>query len=57
MKWVRPIISIMGMLGFTIGFFINKIDPVAYGVLVTGTIVWWYKERDTEKRNGNTRTD
>ena len=39
------------MLGFTAGFFMGKIDAVAYGILVTGTIVWWFKERDKEKEN------
>ncbi len=55
-SWVRPIISIMGMSGFTVGFFMKMIDPVAYGILVTGTIVWWFKARDEEKANGKTET-
>ncbi len=52
-KWIRPIISLIGMLAITIGFFIKLIPSEAYLALVTGVIVWWYKSRDEEKRNGN----
>ena len=52
MKWVRPTISLMGMLGITIGFFMRLITPEAYLLAVGVTVTYWFKARDEEKRNG-----
>lgn len=49
---VRPLLSLIGMLGFTVGFFLKMVDPVAYGVLVSTVVVWWFKSRDEEKAKG-----
>lgn len=49
MKWVRPILALEGMTAVTIGFFIGKIDAVAFFGLVSAIVVWWFKERDKEK--------
>ena len=53
MKWVRPIISLIGLLGVTYGFIVDKISPEAYLGLVIATTIWWFKSRDEEKRNGS----
>ncbi len=51
MKWVRPAISLIGVLGITIGFFLKMVSPESYLSLVTLAVVWWFKSRDTEKQN------
>jgi hypothetical protein len=48
-QWVRAIISLIGILGVTVGFFMKIISGDAYLGVVTMTIVWWYKSRDEEK--------
>ncbi len=52
MRWVRPIISIVGMMGITIGFFLGKINPEAYILAVGVTVTYWYKARDESKQGG-----
>ena len=49
MKWVRPFLAIIGMLGITIGFFDGKITAEAYILAVGITVTWWFKSRDEEK--------
>ena len=49
---VRPIIAIMFALGMTVGFFMGKVEPVAYGTLAGVAITYWFKSRDDDKRNG-----
>lgn len=51
MRWVRAFISIIGMAGVTIGFFLKMVSPEAYLGLVTLAITWWFKSRDEEKQN------
>ena len=50
MKWVRPVISIIGMLGITIGFFLRMIEAEAYVLAVGVTVTYWFKSRDEEKQ-------
>lgn len=59
MKWIRPILSLIGMIGVTWGFYADKISAEAYLGLVTAIVIWWFKSRDDEKnkRNGGRRTD
>uniref|UniRef100_A0A6M3KF10 Uncharacterized protein n=1 Tax=viral metagenome TaxID=1070528 RepID=A0A6M3KF10_9ZZZZ len=52
-KWVRPIISLVGMAGVTVGFFMGMVATEAYLGIVTLAITWWFKSRDTEKGKGN----
>lgn len=52
MKWIRPTISLIVIIGVTIGFFMGKINSDAYAGLVGVTITYWYKSRDEEKHNG-----
>ncbi len=52
MRWIRPILSIMGFSAITAGFFLGMIDAAAYFGLVTGIVVWWFKSRDQAKQNG-----
>lgn len=52
MKWVRPAISMIGMIGITLGFFMGKITSEAYILAVGVTIAWWYKSRDDDKKIG-----
>ena len=52
MKWVRPCTIVMLVAGVTAGFFIGKIDAVAFFGFATGLAVWWFKSRDQEKENG-----
>ena len=49
MKWVRPVISLIGIIGITVGFFLNKITPEAYILAVGVTVTFWFKARDEEK--------
>ena len=52
MKWIRPVISLIGMVGITVGFFLGKINPEAYILAIGVTVTFWYKARDEEKKNG-----
>ena len=52
MKWIRPAISLIGIIGITAGFFMGKITSEAYILAVGITVTYWYKSRDEEKRNG-----
>ena len=49
MKWVRPVTIFILAMGVTVGFFIGKIDAVAFFGFATGLVVWWFKSRDDEK--------
>jgi len=49
MKWVRPVISLIAVIGLTAGFFIDKISPEAYIGLMAVAITYWYKARDEAK--------
>ncbi len=50
-KWVRAIISLLGIMGISYGALIAKlISPDAYITIITATIIWWYKSRDEEKK-------
>ena len=49
MKWIRPLISIIGIAGITAGFFLKMINADAYIGLVAVTVTWWFKSRDGEK--------
>ena len=53
MKWIRPTISLLGMLGITAGFFMGKINAEAYILAVGVTVTYWYKSRDAEKENSS----
>jgi len=46
---VRPALSIIGMCGATVGFFVDKFPIEAYGILVTAVVLWWFRSRDEEK--------
>jgi len=48
-KYVRPLISLIGMLGITAGFFLDKITAEAFILAVGVTITYWFKSRDEEK--------
>lgn len=50
MKWVRPAISIIGMVGVTVGFFMGKVEPIAYLLIVEAVVLWWFRSRDEEKQ-------
>lgn len=52
MRWVRPVISLIGMVGLTSGFFLGMVTAEAYILAVGVTIAWWYRSRDEVKRNG-----
>jgi len=51
-EWVRPVLSIIGFLAITYGFLTKMVDQAAYLGLVTGIVIWWFKSRDDEKKNG-----
>lgn len=50
MRWIRPVISIIGMVGITVGFFMGLIDPEAYILAVGVTVTFWFKSRDEENK-------
>jgi len=50
MKWIRPVLSAIAMLGITAGFFQGKIETDTYLLIAAGTIAWWFKSRDEDKR-------
>ena len=52
MKWIRPVISLIGIMGITVGFFMGKINAEAYILAVGVTITYWYKARDEAKQGG-----
>ena len=49
---VRPLISLIGVIGITAGFFLGKIGADAYLGIVAVAITWWFKSRDDEKAGG-----
>lgn len=53
MRWVRPVISLIGILGLTVGFFLDKITPEAYILAIGVTVTYWFRSRDEEKRKGD----
>ena len=53
MRWVRAVISIIGILGITAGFFMRLISTEAYLTITSVSVAWWFKSRDEEKQNGN----
>ena len=52
MRWIRPVISLVGIGGLTAGFFLGKITAEAYVLAIGVTVTYWFKSRDEEKRNG-----
>jgi len=50
MKWIRPVLSVIAMLGITAGFFCGRIETDTYLLIAAGTIAWWFKSRDTDKQ-------
>lgn len=51
MKWIRPAISLIAVLGISAGFFLGMITAEAYVPLMAVAITWWFRARDEEKRN------
>jgi len=49
LKWIRPAISLIGILGITIGFFMGKINSEAYILAVGVTVTYWFRSRDITK--------
>ena len=49
MRWIRPLTVVVLVAGVTVGFFIGKIDAVAYFGFATGLVIYWFKSRDTDK--------
>lgn len=52
MRWYRPNITAFLTVAITTGFFLDKIDAVAFFGFATGIIVWWLKSRDDDKAKG-----
>ena len=53
MKWYRPNLITALALAVTYGFLIDKIDAQAFFGFAIGLIVWWFKSRDEDKKNGH----
>lgn len=53
MKWVRPTISLIAVLGITVGFFMGMVTAEAYVPLMAVAVTWWFKSRDEAKRVEN----
>jgi len=53
MKWIRPAISLVGILGLTAGFFMGKIGAEAYVGIIGVVVTFWFKSRDAEKDKAN----
>ena len=49
-KWVRPVISIIAVLGLTVGFFLKLVTSEAYVPVMAMAIAWWFQSRDIEKK-------
>lgn len=47
---VRPIVTLLFALGFTIGFFMGKVSQDAYVPIVGMIMTWWFASRSV---NGN----
>jgi len=50
MKWYRPNITAFLTLAVAVGFFMGKIDAVAFFGFATGVVIYWLKARDEEKQ-------
>ncbi len=48
---IRPIVTIVAVLGISTGFFMGKINGDAYLGIMAVAITYWYKARD-EAKNG-----
>ncbi len=46
---VRPIITVIAVLGITAGFFIGKITSESYMTLMAVAVTWWFKTKDADK--------
>ena len=53
MRWFRPIEVAILTIGVTAGFFLGKIDAVAFFGFATGLIIFWFKSRDSSKDKEN----
>lgn len=52
MKWYRPNIITILVLAIVAGFSVGKISSETFVAFAAGLIVWWFKSRDDEKKNG-----
>jgi hypothetical protein len=50
MKWVRPFVTVIAVLGLTVGFFTGRVNAEAYVPLMAGVIMYWFAARDSEKK-------
>ena len=57
MKWIRPVLGIIGYLAVIFGFFMGMIDRAAFFGLIASTITWWFVARDKEKDKVNGGSD
>ena len=48
-QWVRPIVTLISIVGINAGFFLDKISAEAYIGVVAMSIAWWFKARDEAK--------
>ena len=48
-KWIRPIVSLIAVIGITAGFFMRMVSTDAYIGLMAVAVTYWYKSRDEEK--------
>ncbi len=49
---VRPVISLIAVIGINVGFFMDKISPEAYLAIMAVTVIYWFKSRDESKQEG-----
>lgn len=52
MRWVRPLLAVVAVLGINAGFFLGKIPVEGYLPLMAGAITWWFSARDNAKQGG-----
>jgi Kef-type K+ transport system membrane component KefB len=52
MKYFRPCIVAVLVLGVTAGFFLGKVGAEMFGAFATGLIVYWFKSRDRKLEDG-----
>ena len=49
-KYVRPVVTLIAVVGLTVGFFQGKIEPGTYAPLMAVTIVFWFRARDDRNK-------
>ena len=46
---VRPLVTTIGFVAITAGFFMGKVPADIYVPMVTGMVTWWFASRSNQE--------